>query len=67
MGKIKELQRTFPATIKLHWPSGIVYCCENHAAQLKNIGNVMGCHVAVEAYFGDTQCQNCINESKKED
>lgn len=54
---------TFPATRTVHWPSGPVNACDNHAAQLVELSNFLGAHVGVTAAPNDSQCANCQNEA----
>ena len=65
MSEIKELPKVFPALYLVHYPSGPVYCCEDHANKLKEIANIMGFHVGVEIHIGgNKECANCVNEAK---
>lgn len=64
MSEKKEVQ--FPAPFLVHWPSGPVSCCEEHASQLQNLGAFLGSHIAVtENENGDLQCENCRQESNE--
>ena len=68
MNKIK-----FPATKTVHWPTGPVNCCENHARALAGLGRFMGSHIAVSTAPEGAECGNCKNatverqESKYDD
>lgn len=53
------------AAVVVHWPSGPVLVCLNHAKQLQALGSHMGVHVHVEPYSGDEPCTNCVNATKK--
>ncbi len=53
----------FPATKIVHWPSGPVAACDEHAAQLVKVGNVMGSHIAVTFADESAECGNCRNEA----
>lgn len=54
-----------PATATVHWPSGPVDACAQHAKKLMMLAQFMGSH-AVSTKAGDgAQCSNCINEAKK--
>ena len=61
MTDIKELK--YPATKTVHWPSGPVYACDNHAAQLVGLARFLGSHVGVTIAPDNSECGNCKNES----
>lgn len=54
------------ATQIVHWPSGPVACCDEHAKQLIHLGGFLGAHIVATTYEGDAECGNCANEKKKE-
>jgi len=54
----------YPATVTVHWPTGPVDCCEDHADQLVAMGNFLGTHIAKTYAPEDAQCENCKNEDK---
>ena len=54
----------YPATRIVHWPTGPVYTCENHARQLVGMANFLGTHVGVEITTEEKECTNCVNEAK---
>lgn len=55
--------KTFPAPFLVHWATGPVPCCEEHAEALVGLGRFMGTHLAVtENLDKEAQCTNCINE-----
>lgn len=55
----------FPATRTVHWPTGPVHCCEEHARQLMVLNGVMGGgHIAHTHPPLDAECVNCVNEAK---
>ena len=63
---MNELKIKYPAKYLVHWATGPVACCDNHAKQLVGLGKFMGSHIAVTNNEDNTlQCDNCINESKK--
>jgi len=62
MTKIK-----YPATQILHWPSGPVNACDEHAQGIKALGNFMGAHVISTKLDKPAECSNCVNESKGKD
>lgn len=53
------------ATHTVHWPSGPVNCCGEHAKALIGLGGFLGAHVVATVYEGDDECDNCANEKKK--
>lgn len=55
---------TFPATLTVHWPSGPVNACDDHAAKVVGLSNFLGAHVSVTAAPGNSQCTICMNEAK---
>jgi len=57
-------QNEYPATHTVHWATGPVDCCEDHAAQLVGLGGMLGTHTAVTEATEGAQCINCINENK---
>jgi hypothetical protein len=56
----------YPATKIVHWPTGPVNACNDHAAQLVNLARFMGTHVAVTAAPDGAECINCKNKASKE-
>ena len=54
----------FPASKAVHWPSGVVYACDEHARGIVKLGEFMGSHIPVSYAPPGSQCCNCINESK---
>lgn len=54
----------FPATVMVHWPSGPVPACHEHAAQLHALGKFMGGHVVSTTLTEPAECANCINENE---
>lgn len=57
--------KKYPAEYTVNWPSGPVCCCEKHAGDLKWLGEFLGHYILVQPYFGEEQCQNCINVAKQ--
>ena len=53
------------ATHIVHWCTGPVYCCENHASQLIGLGNFMGTHVIATIADSGHECTNCVNEKEQ--
>ena len=56
---------TFPETRTVHWPSGPVNACDNHAVKLVGLLSFLGTHVVVTAAPANSQCTNCLNEATK--
>ena len=54
-----------PATKIVHWPSGPVAACNNHATQLMLLAQVMGMHVGIESAPEGAECKNCENEKAR--
>lgn len=54
-----------PATRTVHWPTGPVRCCDDHAEKLVGLGRFMGTHVYAEPYSGEEPCSNCVNAARK--
>ncbi len=52
-----------PASVLVHWPSGPVAACDKHAAELVNLGQFLGSHIAVTTLLEDAVCVNCENEA----
>ena len=57
----------FPASRAVHWPSGVVFACDEHAAGLIKLGEVMGFQVPVSYATPGWQCSNCVNGQKGEE
>lgn len=55
----------YPATATVHWPSGPVDACDQHAKELMALGGFMGAHVVATKAPDGAQCSNCVNEAKK--
>lgn len=60
----KEIK--YPTTHVVHWVTGAVECCEEHAKQFVGLANIMGNnHLPVSESTDETaECANCINENK---
>ncbi len=56
----------FPATQTVHWASGPVDCCDEHARRLIAMGQLLGAHVVATTLTQPAQCSNCVNEAPKE-
>jgi hypothetical protein len=55
----------FPASKAVHWTSGVVYACDEHAREIVKLGEFMGSHIPVSYAPPGSQCKNCENESIK--
>ncbi len=55
----------YRATVIVHWPTGPVDCCEEHANKLMTLGQMLATHVVKSAAIEGAQCVNCINEARK--
>lgn len=55
----------YPAQYVVHWPTGPVNACKEHADKLRNLGGFMGAHVTVTEAGPGASCSNCENEAKK--
>ncbi len=53
----------FPATHTVHWPSGPVDACAEHAAQLIGLAKFTGAHVVATEAGEGAECGNCVNEA----
>jgi len=53
-----------PATVVVHWATGPVNCCEQHARELTALGGFLGRHTAVTAATEGAECSSCVNENK---
>lgn len=57
----------YPATkmVTVHWATGPVNCCEEHAAKLLALGDILGTYVAITDSPEGSECSNCMNELEK--
>lgn len=62
--KDEETKIKYPATCIVHWASGPINCCQEHANQLIGIGRVLGSHVISTILLEPSECINCVNEAK---
>lgn len=53
----------YPATQTVHWATGPVNCCDEHASQLITLGTVLGTHVVATHLLEPSECSNCKNEA----
>lgn len=61
--KPAKTKKSFPATLMVHWPTGPVPTCDNHAAGLLNIARLLGTHVTYNKLESPAECTNCKNEA----
>lgn len=54
----------YPASCIVHWATGPVPCCDDHARALIGLGRFLGTHVAATSLTEPSQCTNCVNEAK---
>ena len=62
MADTTEIQK---AVLTVHWGTGPVLCCIQHAEKLIALGQFMGQHTPATPYAGDEPCINCVNAAKK--
>lgn len=62
---IQDGKAAAPADLIVHWSTGPVLCCIDHAEKLIALGGVMGQHTPAEPYSGNDPCVNCVNEAQK--
>jgi len=53
------------ATRIVHWVSGPVPCCDEHAKQLRGLAAFLGGHVAETIPLKEQECTNCKNEGRE--
>ena len=54
----------YSATCIVHWPTGPVMACLEHARQLVAVGKALGTYVYSEETDEVGECKNCKNKSK---
>ena len=57
-------KKEYPAIATVHWPSGPVHCCDEHARELLLLGEFMCGHTVTTIAPDGSQCSDCINEAK---
>ena len=60
----KEIK--YPATCTVHWPTGPVNACEEHAKGIIAIGNHLGSHIIATKLEEPAECSNCKAEKGNE-
>ncbi len=58
------MEKKYPATCVVHWPTGPVNCCEKHAKGIIKLGNHLGSHIVATKLTEKAECSNCVNENK---
>ena len=53
-----------PATFVVHWATGPVNACVEHANKIIGIGRFLGTHVVATKLSEPAECENCVNENK---
>ena len=61
--KVKENKVKYPATCVVHWPSGPVNACDQHARGIIALGNMLGSHMIATKIEGEAECSNCVSEN----
>jgi len=61
----KPQQTPHPAVWTVHAPNGFLHTCESHANKLESLMRFMGASTSKTPAPEGTQCENCINETKK--
>jgi len=51
------------ATCRVHWPTGPVEVCLEHARQLVAVGKTLGMYIYSEEIAPTKECGNCVKES----
>lgn len=64
---LKKLAEKYPAEVIVHWPTGPVSMCKNHAGGLVQIGNVMGSHTVVTELAENDHCVTCKQEGDQDE
>jgi len=57
----------YPATQIVHWPTGPVAVCDDHARGLKQLAGVLGAHVVSSLLDKPAVCVNCRNAAGNDD
>lgn len=48
----------------VHWATGPVICCKEHAEELEGLGRFLGSHIVVSVAPEGGECSNCRNEGR---
>lgn len=48
----------------VHWPSGPVVCCAEHAEEVVSLGKLLGSHIVVSVAPDGGECGNCRSEGR---
>ena len=52
----------WPAAYICHWPNQDTPCCDEHARQLRGLGEIIGLRLLFSPAPEGAQCTNCVNE-----
>lgn len=55
-----------PAVFTLHTPTGFTHCCVRHARMGQRIYQAMGYYTNATKAPDGAQCENCVNEAKRD-
>ncbi len=56
----------FPAKYTVFWPGQTVHACQRHFDGINHLASAMGSPAPDFREEPDNQCENCVNEAKKE-
>jgi len=54
-----------PATRRVIWGMHMLYQCEKHAQQIRNLGMAMGYSPVIDLYIGSELCSQEVNEKQE--
>lgn len=54
------------ATHIVHWPTGPVYACKEHANALVFLSNYLGSHTVASICHEDKECTNCVTAAREQ-
>ena len=57
------MEKKYPATCIVHWPSGPVNACDEHAGALRALSGMLGGHIVMTKLESPAECSNCRNEA----
>ncbi len=61
-----EAEIKYPATCVVHWPTGAVKMCLDHARQLVAVGKALGTYIYCEETGEISNCSHCEKEAEKQ-
>lgn len=59
---MKKPSTKYPASMIVHWPTGLIACCTKHGNALLGLANMLGSHVVATKLMDKAECSNCVNE-----